>query len=479
MRFKTTWIFTIFVIVFSSYVYYTEVIKKEKDDKITEEAKKVVSWSDKDINGLTLINNGEQIVLKKEKGLWKIVEPIDDIVDKVEINSALWTITDTKGEEVVSGDSVDFKEFGLDKPPTSLVVKKNTEEIKLSFGSVISYDSQYYVRINDDKKVQLVYSSLALLATNTLDEMRDKMVLRKKLASISSINLKYSGKKKGFSLKKKDSQWFLKGLDYPLDQSVVASLISNLENLEAKKYVSEVQDKKSMRDFLLRKPEMEFRFKDGGDAVILKLSKDKDGKMFIATSLRPVIFSLDKYKRRALAKVADDFKDKSHPFKFESNKISKLSLATGNTNIKLLKKDDKWLLTKAVPGKIVNENKVKNLISQVSSLRVKSFLGKKRGKGLRPPKNQLVLTTDDNKVVFELQWGKSFKAKVGESDTDEQEMYFVKTNKVKETLGVLVTSIDSLPKDDLLKDKPIEEKKDEKKEVKGEAGKETKTEEKK
>ena len=80
MSIKKTVILFIILVLMGAY-YYTQVNLAEKQQIEEEAAKKLFDSSEDVIQEITLKRQNEEIVLKKQKETWKMIQPVEDSTD--------------------------------------------------------------------------------------------------------------------------------------------------------------------------------------------------------------------------------------------------------------------------------------------------------------------------------------------------------------------------------------------------------------
>lgn len=452
--FRSTALFAGIVLLFASYVYYFEYVKKNRDETKAEEAKKIFQVDKEAITEIHLknIKSDTHLVLRKNQDQWSLTEPVSDLVEGSSIGPILSTIGSEKGEVVVEGEEVDLKEYGLDQPEGIVTVKTDKESFSVKIGTVKSFDGKSYVQDDKGGAVRLVDFAFADLLGKTASQLRDKRVLRRKLDDLTSIELVKNGKKQ-FVLEKKEGVWRFSEDEYPVGPEAIDSYLSTLENLRATEVVAEQSDTTAKGRYSLQKPAATLILGSPSERTVLEFGDAKDN-LYIAVGQRPQILALAKTREKDIYKEKDAFKDKKHPFAFAADQVKSIRLETEKVKLEIVKDGSggaSWKLKAPVDGKILDDVKVDQLLRQIGDLEVGEFLRAKPGAGLKPPRNRVVLSTGEGLSVLELVWGDKVKQD-GAKDDKGKEMVYVKTSKTDETLGVLQSQIDSLSHEGLLKE---------------------------
>jgi len=458
--FRGTYLFAILVVGFSIYTYFFEYQKGIEEEIEKKELAKVFSYI-KEVAVVTLQNGDQTITLEKIDGTWHMTSPVKDKANQSAAeafaNGMLMVKTE---EEVEEGEGLDWSMYGIDKSVVSVTVKgKNGKEVTVQSGTQKSYDEGYYVSVKGSNKVILINPTWAGLIVKSVSEFRNKFIYREDLGEVSGIKIenRFSGHKEDIELKKEKDTWKLIGSSgYKIDPESVKEFLKNLKALEGTGFAGEDKDDKPTREkFGLgetqAKVTLSFAKKETPPWEALVYSGKGSGG-YLTVSNHNAIFRVRNKKLEEFKRVADDFRDRREAFVMDEKNVKEIFVKSPSGNLEIAKKDGGWKLKVPVEKKVLDETKVDDMLTQMGAMAVTMFLGKVRGKGLRPPKNQLLFKNKKGETILDLRWGKKFKKKPTVRAKEEHEMFYVSTNQLKETLGVSVSLLDSLQVNQLTKD---------------------------
>lgn len=459
----------IFALVVAALVGYAVFEMKRGEEKEATEAKQDLLFKidEKDVQELQIFRPDGSLQLVREKDALRIKSPVDDKTDDFGATSFLNSILNQKAKPV-EGEKTDWKDYGLEEPRLRVEVSSTKgEKQSYSFGLETAYDGSYFIR--DGDKLLIGESDWGRLLHKEANELRDKKLFHFG-DRVVGIHLQSPLEKVDLKLVSRDDKWV-----YERDESIVLSkeeverYLTDVTNYRATDFVAEETSSQTLKKYGLDKPQLIIGLwmeheKSEGPQWVLKVAKEKSGKdAYGYYSGQSTIYKLASDAPQSLLRGLDSFRDKKAPFEFKADKVKELSLRTALTDIRLVKKEDKWEAAEPVPGKEVDQTVVQGLLSKLGEMETRYYLEKKpKNHGLGKNANSLKLVDAEGKPVFELDWGSTFKAKQEIKSAGDEELYYAKTNLVPETLGVAMNKIDELPRQTLLKDIKKEEVKGDK-----------------
>jgi len=358
---------------------------------------------------------------------------------------------------VVEGEKIDWSMYGIDKSVVEITVKgKNGVEVRAQSGTQKSYDEGYYVSVRESNKVILVNPTWAGLVVKSVSEFRDMSLYRKDLGNAVELSLTnhFPGHQEEITFVKKDNQWKLKGRGrkIQLDSIAVATLVDDIKNLQAGGVVDEDKDaEETVIKHGLSQPlaVLSIKFKTGEKEKAtewkVRVGSKKGNKTLATVTGHPAVFRLNHKDLEMFNQVLEDFRDKKQGLSFEKQKVSKIWVKRPKLEMSFLKKDGDWTIKDLQEGLELDKEKIDKLINGIGDMEVARFLGERKAWGVTPPKNQVILKDAKGKSILDLKWGNRFKEKPNVRAKEKQEMFYVVTNQVAETLGVKVAHFNSLP----------------------------------
>src|SRR5262249_5737473 len=125
---------------------------------------------------LLTFEGAQKFKLKKEAGVWKIIEPFKDDADATEIDKVLSEIYGLRATVLdTGGGPVAREKNGLTHPDETITLtdgKGQTNVIKI--GRVRTYDKGFYLRRGDEPKLIVAATTMSTIYNNAVDSLRNK-----------------------------------------------------------------------------------------------------------------------------------------------------------------------------------------------------------------------------------------------------------------------------------------------------------------
>ncbi len=443
--FKSTGVFAILVVILICYVYIFEFKGKKEQDKKKAEASKIFNLKPDDITGISFkTDKVDMELVKSADAKWQLVRPVTDGGDKTAIENVLKTMLEEKSDSTAAeGDSINLSYFGLDKPPGEITLKtKDNKTVSIHMGSVAGISGKKYIQLVTsgvpDKKVLMVGSMWTVYMTKQIKDMRDKSIF--KISKDQIAEVKVLSKEGNLDFSRNENTWRMNG-DYAkeTDQKEVGNMIQDIAQMNALDVVSE---DKSKFKFDLDIKKIELKTLDGKSIAAQvyqnggKVDK-KNSKFYLTLKDKNVVYEIFQRYWDSLSRGQNDFRDRNLPFEFDQSKVSQIEYKTDLVKLSIKKDASEWKST----SDPVDSDKVRELLGQLSNLKVQKFYGKNAGLFLHP-KGTIILKDESGTALFNFQWG---------NDDDHNKVTVVKTNKINELLGVGSGAISKLPAQTLIK----------------------------
>ena len=140
------------------HLFESGVVKEKGDEK--EDLTMVLDFKESDVEEIKLIKEDETILLKKEKGIWSIVEPIRGEADGQAVSSYLESLSNVVEVRPIEENPTDMSIFGLESPVLEVVLKQKNDSG--SIGLLLGYNNPnytcVYARLEDSPKIFLIGS---------------------------------------------------------------------------------------------------------------------------------------------------------------------------------------------------------------------------------------------------------------------------------------------------------------------------------
>lgn len=337
---KSTLIVVLCAIVAGCGVYYAQWRKSKKPAAPADTSKPAFSVNPSSIDSFSISHPGQKdqpaIDFEKQKGTWRIVQPIDTLADQPTAEGFVDQLAESRPTETESVTPDRRKAFGLDPPAASVELRaKGGQTHTLLLGDKDFSGSAVYAIVDDRPKVLLMPLSLLTAADKPLNALRDMNVLHLDSVDVSSFSLKNPSGDLAVSRDSKVStQWdFTKPEKVPADPDVVDAMLDAISNARISDIVSEKPD--NLARYGLASPAVTFTAtKNDGQKSTLVLGKKAGAEYYARDLSRKIIF---KVNQDLYAKLTDSFsqmRDKSVVHLDESS-LNRIQLQNSNGTIEI------------------------------------------------------------------------------------------------------------------------------------------------
>ncbi len=292
------------ILILSAYIFLRDVKKSPRFPQLP-------SWENS-ADEIIIKKNDSEIKISNKNGKWFINDeayPADkNSVESIEKKMKNIKITDLISEREF------LDKYGLSpQKRISVIVKKKGKLLRDIFiGKKSSTNRHTYVKFAQKPGIYLAAETFDRDLNRSVDDLRDKDIIKISGESISQFEINYKGRHFLFTKKveekepeegkedKKDNKktepekivkWICKGYEKaPLSTQKVNNLISGFNPLRASDYPK--IEKKS-----LTKPLCTVKLKAYEKEIVLNIFKKGDGEKYISTSSEgPYVFTLDRWR---------------------------------------------------------------------------------------------------------------------------------------------------------------------------------------
>lgn len=248
MNFRTTIILLILLAAGGVFLFVANRHPASSDTTQTSfdtKGKKLFDQKADDITKLSIKPadaSAKPIVLDKQNGTWKLVQPIAWEADSFEARNLVDSVVDLRSQGGVDLDSANLSSTGLDRPRYSIEATDSSgKSLKLQVGNRSALGNDLYVKVGDDKSGQLVAGgTLADKLDKGLeklaDSLRDKQLV--KVTSMTARQLDVTHKDQKLDLVKEGQDWkIVAPRRAPADSSAVSDLLFAITDLKADAFI--------------------------------------------------------------------------------------------------------------------------------------------------------------------------------------------------------------------------------------------------
>src|ERR1041385_1887859 len=216
-------------------------------------------------------------------------------------------------------------------------------------------------------------------------------------------------------IRRRDNKWRLETpIKDQADSALVETLLSDLENWQREGTIPAKEidaDKSKLAEYGLNNPKLKLKLLGHARPPEILFGKDAalEGKMYVRFQNSKETFVAGQPVKKDIDKQPEDFRDRKLT-DLSTLQVRRVVLKTPAGEIELDKKDTHWDILKPLRAR-ADDQKVNDLISQVTSARVGQFVADDRGDlrtyGLAEPRGSITL--------FDEEQGKDKKVEIGES----------------------------------------------------------------
>ncbi|HWN23865.1 MAG TPA: DUF4340 domain-containing protein, partial [Candidatus Sulfotelmatobacter sp.] len=267
-------------------------------------------------------------------------------------------------------------------------------------------------------------------------------------------------------IRRRDDKWRLETpIKDQADSSLVENLFSDLDNWQKDATISAKEidaDKSKLNEYGLNKPKLRLKLTGQDRPPEILFGKDAalEGKMYVRLEDSKETFLAGQSIKKDIDKKPEEFRDRKLT-DLSTAQVSRLILKTPAGAMELQKKGDHWDIMKPLRAR-ADEQKVRDLIAQVTSSRIQQFVADDRGDlhsyGLADPRGSITLFGQEEKKDQKVEIGGSIKV-FGQEDKGQMLQIGAVSQKEKDQVYVRFAPrgfVYTLPKrvEELLNTKP-------------------------
>ena len=356
---------------------------------------RIVHFNSADARRVEIKHKGEEIVLEKDQGDWKLVKPFPAEADNSKVTDLLTKLSDLQARDKDIIDKDDPKKYGFDQP--SVVVKisieeeikgqdqrgaspaaKKTRTLTVRVGKHDADKKKLYVMTDDWPRINRVEDGLAPLVQRSALGYRSKRLFDFNATDVAKIDINYQGKK--VTLERDQDAWRLATpVKAEADTARVDQLLADLGHLEAAEFVAErpKQDDLGPR-YGLDNPPVTVRIeftdkKKPTKEVHIGKKRDGQGGYFARLADGGPVFTVKEDLHDQLARDALSYRPQTLwqllPEEIESLSIHK----AGQKEYVLMRSDKEWKISGPFEADALGE-KVQKITAELAAPKVESYV---------------------------------------------------------------------------------------------------------
>src|SRR5438552_1365966 len=218
-------------------------------------------------------------------------------------------------------------------------------------------------------------------------------------------------------IRRRDNKWRPETpIKDQVDSSLIENLFSDLESWQKDATISAKEidaDKSKLNEYGLNKPKLKLKLigQDRPPEILFGKDAALEGKMYVRLGDSKETFLAGQSIKKDIDKKPEEFRDRKLT-DLNTAQVSRLVLKTPAGEMELQKKSDHWDIMKPLRAR-ANEQKVGDLIAQVTSARIQQFVADDRGDlnayGLAQPRGSVTLFGPEEKKDQKVEIGGSIK----------------------------------------------------------------------
>jgi Domain of unknown function (DUF4340) len=379
MKTRTTLLLLLLVIALGLWIKFVES-KKPNTAEAQHQAGNVVNFDRDKLEGITIQNGEDKIVLRREQGKWRLTEPVKDQADNAAIDNllsdiGLWRKEGTVPAKEIAADKGRMNEFGLVQPKLRLRLLGPGAPAEILFGKDTAFEGTMYVRLADSKDVFLARQTVRTDISKKADEFRDRKLTELTTAQVIRAVLKNPAGE--IELAKKNEHWeIIKPLQARGDDQRVGDLLAQVTNARVQEFIGD--DHGDLHAYGLSEPRGSITIygaeDSGGRTLQIGAVAEKFKDAVYARYLpRSAVYALPKKTEDILSARPNDLRDR-HLVRLDTNNLDRINIeAAGKPKIVLARKDQNWTIASR-NNQPANGDEVRRFLDTLNEQQVTRFV---------------------------------------------------------------------------------------------------------
>ena len=396
--------------------------------------------------------DGSQLALKKTSKGWRLERPVEDKADTKKSEDLIKELL-SQEVEVISKNTVDWGEYGLNPPFVLLKINTKTKEQSLGAAREANFDNRYFIKKGDE--LFLGSSDWQKLTRLWPEDYRSRRLYH---FSGRPEGLRFKTKNKNYRFKYENHtwKWSSKAL-YPLSHSAFEGFWTSLRGDFIDGFTEE-KSNTALKKPMWKQPDLELELlvskeqpssapaadgsrEDSKEQPVLwslKLKK-KEGKNFVVLSDRDYVFELSPGSADKLFNV--DFRDHQAPFAFSLRKMNQVRIkafdfdyliekqakpAAGAENKPKDEEKGGWWAVLDQEGYQLSKDRFEAFLDWLGELKSLSYHKEKK---FKKPAGEITVKDDKGENLLKMEFGSVFKK-------GEEELIYVRSSKSKQMMTI-------------------------------------------
>ncbi|MDD5222582.1 MAG: DUF4340 domain-containing protein [bacterium] len=440
MRFKTTIISLIVLLVFGGAIYWYEFRGAPERKKAKTQAERVFSGDFLTVNSIAIEkSDGRVRVFRKSPEEWEIVEPLHTEADNGAVKSLVNRLQGLEFRRVVDENPADLEKYGLSHPEIRVEFSGGANADTIELGNRGPIGSTLYLKKKSSPRVFLVDSSLKSLVNKGLLDLRERRIISVERNQVEGIDLVYPDRE--LQLELKDLKWKItKPAAFPADESEINQILTELINLKADRFIAEKLEDPAPYGFNRPRLLVTLALKDKKTAAF-RIGANAEGGVYANRVGGDPVYLLDSQVLDKLTRNVNDFRDKT-VINIERDALTALEFARpGTATVRMEKRtEDLWRVS--YPFSLdVDRFTLGNLFNEIRRATARDFVTDHpenlKRYGLDSPRLKVSFFGPNNKQINSLVIGKESSSEETFAKTDAPTIYKIESARVNVILNKL------------------------------------------
>jgi hypothetical protein len=330
---------------------------------------KILALTEGDITKVTLKKKGaDETVLEKANGKWQITAPKPYPADQDTASQLVASTANVSGDRVVEDKASNLSAYGLNAPMLEVdITGKGGKVSKLKIGDDTPTNSGSYAIVDGDPRVFTVASYVKTGVDKSLNDLRDKRLLRFDQDKLSRVEL--IAKKQDIEFGRDKDQWqIVKPKPLRADGLQVDEMLRKLKDAKMDLTLSDDDAKKAAAAFASGTPVATVKLTDPSGTQEIEIHKNKDD-YYAKSSVAPGVFKTTPELGAGVDKALDDFRNKKL-FDFGFNDPGKIQMHANGKSFDFQKGGDDWFSN----GKKMDSTSIQSFVDKLRDLAATKFL---------------------------------------------------------------------------------------------------------
>lgn len=411
-------------------IYIFDYQREQK--KNAEANAAILSEPIEQISYIQLIKPEGKIGVQRSESGWTLLEPIQDRADNEAVEEFLQLLAGESRISVVKKSEVELTveelaEFGLDRPILELHLKNNLGKTqKISVGANRNFEGNSYLRLGSSYEVLLASPAWHNFAQNELIYYREKKLYRSSLAQVNRVKVRSLSD--DFEIFFREGKWQTASDLIELDQNKVREVLKKISENKIIKYVYEGEpSSRFVNEKGLSPAPVSVSFFTDESHWQVHVNLSATDKLLYALTERPTyLVQLEAPEWELFGNLSlDGLRDRTSVLAFNINDVKKVYYKIDSEELSLELKDDEWQVSGDKKNGTVNQEQVRRVIARTHDLAISEFIDDEKEKKYFQGQNMLILKSDTDRLVLQLNWGPEHKLKKGGS---EREYFYARTH---------------------------------------------------